>query len=77
MQKFLVSIWDFFENIGKTIVSRAFKLVGKELKDEQWNSLLQFVKFGLIVVSNTLISSILVPVLLLNTAFTLARSSNG
>ena len=58
MQKFLVSICDFFENIGKTIVSRAFKLVGKELKDEQWNSLLQFVKFGLIGVSNTLISYI-------------------
>lgn len=48
--------WDAFKGLLKFVVSRALKLFKRELTDEQWEKLLEFVKFGLVGVSNTAVS---------------------
>ena len=48
--------WDFIENILHFILFRIFHL---RMNDGTWKKLCQFVKFGVVGLSNTLISYIL------------------
>ena len=45
--------WDFIENMLHFILFRVFRL---KLDDKTWDKICQFVKFGVVGVSNTLIS---------------------
>lgn len=47
------TLWNYFE---KFLIFAAFKLFHLTLRDETWENLLQFVKFGIVGVSNTVIS---------------------
>ena len=49
-------LWDLFENILSFI---AFKVLHLKLRDEAWKKFMQFVKFGIVGVSNTVISYVL------------------
>lgn len=53
----LDKIWNLIENICRAIFSFGFRLIGREMTEEQMNGLMQFVKFGIVGVSNTLIST--------------------
>lgn len=52
----MAKLWDWFERVVKAVVGGFLKLFGKELSKEQWTAFMQFVKFSLVGVSNTLIS---------------------
>lgn len=52
----MAKLWNWFESIVRAVVGGFLKLFGKELSEEQWTAFMQFVKFCLVGVSNTLIS---------------------
>ncbi|MDE6905888.1 MAG: GtrA family protein [Lachnospiraceae bacterium] len=52
-------MWNFIEKTAYLILKRGFSLVGKEPSDEFFASLMQFVKFGIVGVSNTVISYVI------------------
>lgn len=52
----MAKLWDWFERIVMAVVGGFLKLFGKELSEEQRAAFMQFVKFCLVGVSNTLIS---------------------
>jgi len=56
MQKIGIKIWDFLDNFGRACVDAVLKIFKVKISDENWNAFLQFVKFGLVGVSNTFIS---------------------
>lgn len=56
MKNFGTTLWNLFENIFSFIV---FKVLRLKLRDETWEKLMQFVKFGIVGVSNTVISYVL------------------
>jgi len=49
-------IWDFFEHQGRVIVDAIFGVFKIKVSDEKWNAFMQFVKFGIVGVTNTFIS---------------------
>ena len=53
-------IWDFVENIIKFILTRVFRF---NVTDTQLSQIMQFVKFGMVGLSNTLISYVVYVVL--------------
>lgn len=57
--KILSILFTAFKKILKPIVVFCFKIIGKELTNEEWNVFLQFVKFCIVGVSNTAISLII------------------
>lgn len=58
-------IWNFIEIVVHAVLGAFFKLLGKELSDEAFTAFMQFVKFGIVGVSNTVISYVLYAVSLL------------
>lgn len=52
-------LWILFEKNIKTIVGLFLKLIGKQLTEEQWQPIMQFAKFCLVGVSNTLITLVI------------------
>ena len=52
----LGKVWELVEWIARAVFKFLFRMIGKELKEETFQSLMQFVKFGLVGVSNTLLS---------------------
>lgn len=58
-------IWGFIELVMYGIVKKWFKLMGKDLTDAVFASLLQFLKFGVVGLSNTIISYVLYVLFLL------------
>jgi len=56
---------NFIESICFTVLSYIYKLLGKELTEEKFKSFYEFIKFGIVGVSNTLISYIIYSVSLL------------
>lgn len=52
-------LYALIEKIVYAVLKPLFKLVGRELTDETFQAFMQFVRFGIVGVSNTLISYIL------------------
>lgn len=50
------TIWRFCEGVGKSIVFWVLGIFGKSVTEEQWKGFMQFVKFSLVGLSNTVIS---------------------
>lgn len=53
------NIWNIFEKVVRFLTNTFLKIVHKELTELQWETFLQFIKFGIIGVSNTVISYVL------------------
>lgn len=53
------NFWNYIEKIVRTVLAILLKIVGKELSDEMFEGIMQFIKFGIVGVSNTVISYIL------------------
>jgi len=49
-------IWNFLEHLGRTVVDYILGIFKIKVSDDNWNAFMQFVKFGLVGVSNTIIS---------------------
>ena len=58
-------IWRMIEIIAGAVFRFCFRMIGKEYTDDIHESLMQFVKFGIVGVSNTVISYVLYTVTLL------------
>ncbi len=56
MKRFAAALWHLFSDLLFKVCARCMRLAGKELTEEQFQPFLQFVKFGIVGVSNTLIS---------------------
>lgn len=52
-------LWNWIEKVTYTILTVCFMLIKKKLSDEGFSSFMQFIKFGIVGISNTLISYIL------------------
>ena len=59
MQNIGVKIWSLIETVVHFVLGMLFKMIGKELSEEIYEAIMQFVKFGIVGVSNTLISYVL------------------
>lgn len=68
MRRCLDFCWKLIEKICEFFLKIVLKIVGKELTSDIFEAFMQFVKFGIVGVSNTLISYViyLVSLLLLN-----------
>ena len=49
-------VWNFLEHLGRVVVDSILGIFKIKISDEKWNAFMQFVKFGLVGVSNTFIS---------------------
>lgn len=56
MQQIGKYVWDWMIQAALFVLNMLYKITGKELTDETEETFLQFVKFGLVGVSNTLLS---------------------
>ena len=65
MQNVGTVIWHWIEVIAHAVLNLFFKLIGKELTQSQFDAFMQFVKFGIVGVSNTVISYVLYAVSLI------------
>ncbi len=65
MDKESNTVWRLMETVAGAVFKLLFRLVGKEYTDSVHKSLMQFVKFGIVGVSNTVISYLLYTVALL------------
>ena len=65
MQNIGKALWNLIENIASTVIKAIYRLFNKEISEETMNGFMQFIKFGIVGVSNTLISYILYVVSLL------------
>lgn len=52
-------VWTFIEKVVYTVLALLFRIIGKDLTDGIFNSFMQFVKFGIVGLSNTVISYVL------------------
>ena len=52
----LLMIWKLIEKIAHWFLSIFFKIIGKELTDEIFEGFMQFVKFGIVGLTNTALS---------------------
>lgn len=59
MKKFGESVWRLIRLIAHAVLGLFFRLIGKELTPKMFEAFMQFVKFGLIGVTNTVISYVL------------------
>lgn len=59
MQKLGTVLWSLIEKIAYIILKGIFKIAKKELSDDAFSAFMQFVKFGIVGLSNTVISYVL------------------
>lgn len=59
MQNVGNKLWNIIEWIVRLILKFVFKVIHKELTDDCFEAFMQFVKFGIVGVSNTIISYVL------------------
>lgn len=65
MQQIGKGVWDWISRIVFLVLDLAYKVTGKQLTEETVSAFLQFVKFGIVGVSNTIISYLIYAVSLL------------
>lgn len=56
MQQIGKSVWEFMSQAVFVVLKNLYKIIGRELTDETFFAFMQFVKFGIVGVSNTVIS---------------------
>lgn len=59
MGKIAGIIWKYIEKIAYFVLKWIFRIAGKDLTDEKFSAFMQFVRFGIVGVSNTVISYII------------------
>lgn len=52
-------MWDCFQRILYHIINIGFRIIDRELTDDIFQSIMQFIKFGIVGVSNTVISYVI------------------
>lgn len=67
-------IWKLLENVMRLVI---FRLLHLKMEEDTWGKLCQFVKFGLVGVSNTLISYVIYALLVAMNVHYLAASIAG
>ncbi len=65
MQQIGKGVWDWISRIVFLVLHLVYKVTGKQLTEETVSAFLQFVKFGIVGVSNTIISYLIYAVSLL------------
>lgn len=65
MQSLGNGLWNVIEKMVRVVLETGFRLCKKELSDEFFSAFMQFVKFGIVGVSNTVISYVLYAISLL------------
>lgn len=65
MQNIGTKLWNFIEKIVYMVLKVLFKIIHKELTEETVDAFMQFMKFGIVGISNTVISYVLYAVSLL------------
>lgn len=65
MCKLAAKVWELFEKIVYGVLKVVFNLLKKDLTDKRFQSFMQFIKFGIVGLSNTAISYILYVISLL------------
>ena len=56
MRKGVATIWHFLENVIWDVLNILMQAVGRELTESTFQRIIQFVKFGIVGVANTMIS---------------------
>ena len=56
MQKLAGWFWALIARIARFLLERLFRLTGREMPEEFFQTFLQFVRFGIVGVTNTLVS---------------------
>lgn len=56
VQKILSWLWEIIEKIVRAVMKFCFHLLHRELEERDFENIMQFVKFGIVGVSNTIIS---------------------
>ena len=59
MNKIAEVLWNLIETIVRAVFGVILKIAHKELNEEQWETLFQFVKFGLVGVWNTIFNYVI------------------
>lgn len=59
MRKIVRLIWINIEKLVCYILQKTYKLLNKEVSDEMFQAFMQFIKFGIVGLSNTVISYVL------------------
>ncbi|MDE6624950.1 MAG: GtrA family protein [Lachnospiraceae bacterium] len=59
MKNSVLKVWNIIEKIAYAILDFLFKMLHKELSEETFQAFMQFVKFGIVGVSNTIVSYVL------------------
>lgn len=59
MDKDMNKIWEIIESTAYFFISLLFKIIHKELTEEFFQAIMQFIKFGIVGLSNTVISYVL------------------
>ncbi len=49
-------LWQLIEKIAEVIVYGTLKKIGIKITEEQWNNFMQFIKFGIVGLSNTMVA---------------------
>lgn len=65
MRKIVSVIWELIERIILTVLKVLFRLLKKELTDDTFETIMQFVKFGIVGLSNTVLAYVIYVVSLL------------
>lgn len=60
-----IKVWHVIENLIHAILKMIFQLIGKDLTDAVFETFMQFVRFGIVGLSNTVLSYVLYVVSLL------------
>ena len=56
MQKLAGWFWALIARIARFLLERLFRLTGREMPEEFFQTFLQFVRFGIVGVTNTIVS---------------------
>lgn len=52
-------IWQLIEKIAKIVIYGLLKKIGIKITEEQWKNFMQFIKFGIVGVSNTMVAYVI------------------
>jgi putative flippase GtrA len=52
-------IWQLIEKIARVVIYGLLKKIGIKISEEQWKNFMQFIKFGIVGVSNTMVAYVI------------------